>query len=127
LTTNIDLYVTDNGMTDRFTISKTKCSYWGTVGICEVVIKINSVVKSRKFKLKEDLVDEVTVSRDGACYSFTEVGFSAENLFNRFYSEVSVASVYDFPESDLRVTGKVDVLSSVSYELHESTSHYIFL
>jgi len=39
-------------------------------------------------------------------------------LFDGFHREVSVSSINDFEESDLRVTRKVDILSSVSDKLH---------
>jgi hypothetical protein len=38
-----------------------------------------------------------------------------------------VAAVDNLEEGNLRVTGQVDVLSAVGYELHKSSSHFSIL
>jgi hypothetical protein len=75
--------------------------------------------------LEVDAVDEITVSGDGACHLLAEVGETVESLFDGFHREVSVSAVDNFEESYLRVARQVNVLGTVSYELHKSTSHYV--
>jgi len=77
--------------------------------------------------LEVDAVDEITVSGDGAGNLLAEVGETVESLFNGFHGKVGVSAVDNFEESNLWVARQVDVLGTVSYELHKSSSHYVFL
>jgi hypothetical protein len=76
-----------------------------------------------KSDLKVGSVSKIAISGDSAVYSSAEISLSVESLFDGFHCEVSVSSVSYLPEGDLRVTGKVNILSAVSYELHKSSSH----
>jgi len=49
-------------------------------------------------------VSKVTISAYGACYTAAEISLAIESLFDRFHREVSVSSVGNFPESNLRIT-----------------------
>ena len=73
--------------------------------------------------LQVGAVGQITITADSASHTATEVGLAVECLLNRLHSEVSVATVGHLPESNLRVTGQVYVLSTVSDKLHKSTSH----
>jgi hypothetical protein len=76
------------------------------------------LVDLRKCDLKVCAVGEVTVARDGAGDTATEVGLAVESLFNRFDGEVSVAAVGNLPESDLGVAGEINVLGAIGDKLH---------
>ena len=71
-----------------------------------------------KSHLKVSAVGEVTVARDCAGDTATEVGLSVECLFDRFNSEVSVSAVSNLPESDLGVSCEIDVLGAIGDKLH---------
>jgi len=68
--------------------------------------------------LKVDSVGKVAVARNGAYHTVAEISLAIESLFDGFHSKVSVSAVSHFPESDLRVARKIDVLGTVSYKLH---------
>jgi hypothetical protein len=76
--------------------------------------------------LEVDSVDEITISGDGAGHLLTEVGETVEGLFNGFHGEVGVSAVDYLEESNLGVARQVNVLGTVSYKLHKSSSHYVF-
>jgi hypothetical protein len=76
------------------------------------------LVDLRKSYLKVCAVGKVTVARDSASDTATEVGLAVESLFNRFDGEVSVAAVGNLPESDLRVASEINVLGAISDKLH---------
>jgi hypothetical protein len=71
-----------------------------------------------KGDLKVGAVSKVTISADDTGYTATKVSLSVEGLFDRFDGEVGISAISNFPESDLRITSKVNVLSAVGYELH---------
>ena len=68
-------------------------------------------------------MDKITVSRYGTGYFTLEIGSSVESLSDRLHREVGVSAVDNLEESDLGITGKVNVLSPVSDELHKSSTH----
>lgn len=105
LSTNFNLYSLYKSVTDTVNITKSGGNTTSGEG---------SIIQRRKSYLKVYLVNKITITRDGASYLFTEVRFTIEGLFNGFNSKVSTPTVYYFPESDLWVTSKVNVLSSVS-------------
>ena len=75
-------------------------------------------INLRESDLKVGAVGEVAVAADGAGYAAAEISLAVESLLDRLHREVGVATVSHLPESDLRVTGKVNILSAVGYELH---------
>jgi hypothetical protein len=85
----------------------------------------HKLVNLGKSNLKIGAVGKITITADRALNTATEVSLSVESLLDRFNSKVGVASVCNLPESDLGVASKVNVLSAVSDELHESASHFI--
>jgi len=75
-------------------------------------------------KLDVHVTDEITVAgnrdRDAAGVG----GSAVDGLLDVLHSEVSVTLVLSLVKSDLRVTGKVNVLGTVRDELHETASHF---
>jgi hypothetical protein len=112
LTTDLDFDLSDELLTWEIEPTGVDTVVGGTTSVG------HSLVDFRKSDLKVSAVGEVTVARDSAGDTATEVGLSVESLFDRFNSEVSVATVGNLPESDLRVASKVDVLSAISDKLH---------
>jgi hypothetical protein len=68
--------------------------------------------------LKICAVAKITISADCAGNTATEIGLAVESLLNGLHGKVCVASVRDLPESNLRIARKIDILGSVSDELH---------
>lgn len=98
-------------------------------GLDELVSNPISVVVSVQFgesNLNVNTVDEITVSGDGAGYLLVETSGTVEGLVDGLHREVRVSAVHNLEESDLRVTGKVDVLSAIGNELHKSSTHFVF-
>jgi hypothetical protein len=67
--------------------------------------------------------DEIPVASDRDGHTAIGTWGTVDGLFNVFHSEVSVALVDGLEEGNLRVSSQVDVLSTVSDELHETTGH----
>jgi len=75
----------------------------------------DSRLNRRKSYLKVDSVDKVTVSRNSAGNSLTEISSTVKGLFDRFHGEVSVSSVDNLEEGNLRITCKIDILCAIGY------------
>ena len=76
-----------------------------------------------KSHLKVGAVSQITITRNGAGHTATEVSLAVESLLDRLHSEVSVTLVGNLPESDLGVTSQVNVLCAVGDKLHKSSTH----
>jgi hypothetical protein len=87
----------------------------------------HELVDLRESHLQIGSVSEVTVSGDDALNSSSKIGLAVKSLLNRLDGKVSVSSVSNLPEGDLRIAREVHILGSVSYELHKSASHFILL
>ena len=70
------------------------------------------------------VTDEITVTGDSHGDATGISGSTVDGLLDVFHREVSVALVFGLEEGHLRVTGKVDILGAVSYELHKTTGHF---
>lgn len=105
LTSDFNLDVVHDEMTNRVDPSETSC-----VGIADT--------NSGKRGLKIDTVNEITISGNCASYTTSEIGISVECLFNRLHSEIGMTTINYLEVSNLRITSKIDVLCSVSDELH---------
>jgi hypothetical protein len=68
--------------------------------------------------------DEITVAGNGDGHATGVTGGTVDSLFDVFHREVCVATVNRLEESNFGVTGKVDILGTVSDELHETTGHF---
>jgi len=75
-------------------------------------------------KLDVHVADEITVTGDGHGHTAGIGGGTVDGLLDVLHREVSVALVFRLEEGHLRVTGKVDILGAVSYELHKTTGHF---
>jgi len=78
-----------------------------------VASETHKLVDLGECNLKVCAVGKISVSGDDALDTASKVGLSIESLFNRLNRKVSVSAVSNFPESNLRVTSKVNILSSI--------------
>jgi len=79
---------------------------------------LHRLVDFRESDLQVGAVSQITIATDGASDPATKIGLSVKGLFDGFHRKVGVATVSHLPEGNLRVTGKVNILCAVSYELH---------
>ena len=75
-------------------------------------------------KLDVHVTNEITVARNSDGDATRVGGGTVDGLFDVLHREVSVALVFGLEEGYLRVTGKVDILGTVSDELHKTTGHF---
>ena len=80
-------------------------------------------VGSHRGELDVHVTDEITVTGDGDGHAAGIGGSTVDGLLDVLHREVGVALVFRLKKSYLGVTGKVDILGAVSYELHETTGH----
>jgi hypothetical protein len=113
LTTNLYLNLGDELLTGEIQ----PAGVHGTGGASHLLVNLG------ESHLQVGTVGQITIARDSASHTATEIGLTVERLLNRLHSEVSVATVGHLPESNLRVTSKVHVLSAVGNKLHKSTTH----
>ena len=78
---------------------------------------------SVRLELDVHITDEITVAGNGNGNAAGVRGSTVHGLLDVLHSEVSVALILGLVESNLRVTGKVNVLGTVRDELHETASH----
>jgi len=74
-------------------------------------------------ELDVHVVDEVTVARNGDRHATGVGGSTVDGLLDVLHREVCVAAVDRLEESNLGVAGQVDILGTISDELHETTGH----
>jgi len=77
-----------------------------------------------RLEFEVHVTDEITVTGDGDGHATGVGGSTVDGLLDVLHREVSVALVFGLVEGNFGVTGKVDVLSAVSYELHKTTGHF---
>ena len=70
------------------------------------------------------VTDEITVAGDSHGNTAGGAGVTVESLLDVLHREVGVALVLGLVKSYLRVTSKVDILGTISYELHKTTGHF---
>ena len=68
--------------------------------------------------LEVDAVDQVAVALDSAGHLLAEVRSTVERVLDRLHGKVGVTTVNDLKESNLRVTGKVNILGAIGNKLH---------
>jgi len=68
--------------------------------------------------LEVDAVNQITVTGNSAGYLLAEVGRAVEGLLNRLHGEVCVTAVYHLKKSNLRVSRQINILRTISHELH---------
>ena len=67
--------------------------------------------------------DQIPVTRDGDGNAAIGTWGTVNSLFDVFHREVGVTLVHRLEESDFWVTREIDILGTISDELHEATSH----
>jgi hypothetical protein len=108
LTTNLYLNLRDKLLTGEIQ----------PAGIYRASGTLHLLVDLRESNLQVGTVGKITITRDGASYTATEIGLTVECLLDRLHSKVSMATVCDRPESNLWLTSKVNILCAVGDELH---------
>jgi hypothetical protein len=88
---------------------------------------LQSLANLGESNLKVSAVSQITITRDGAGHTATEVGLAIKSLLDRLHGKVSVTLVAHLPESDLGITSKVNVLGAIGDKLHKSSTHYKML
>ena len=83
------------------------------VGARGIVSNSHELVNLRERNLEIGAVSKISVPANNTLDTTTEIGLSVESLFDRLNREVSVPAVRHLPESNLRVTRKVNILSAV--------------
>ena len=78
----------------------------------------------QNLELDVHVADEITVAGNGDGHAAGVGGSTVDGLLDVLHREVGVALVFRLEEGHLRVTGKVNILGTVSYELHETTGHF---
>jgi hypothetical protein len=117
LTTDLNLDVGDEVVTDP--VEPTEL---GTRAIGGLELYL------REGSLEVHAVDQVTIALDSASNLLTEVGGAVERILDGLHGEVSVPAVHYLKKCDLRVTCKVNILSTISYELHKTTTcHFLYI
>jgi hypothetical protein len=93
LTTNLDLNIVDDVVTDP--VEPTEL---GTRTITTLELHL------RESGLEVHTIDQVTITLDGASDLLTEVRGTIERVFDGLHSKVGVTSVHHFEEGNLRIT-----------------------
>jgi hypothetical protein len=75
-------------------------------------------------ELDVHVADEITVAGNSDGDATGVSGSTVDGLLDVLHREVGVALVFRLEEGHLRVTGKVNILGTVRYELHETTGHF---
>jgi len=68
---------------------------------------------------------EITIARDRYRDATGVSGSTVDGLLDVLHSEVSVATINRLEESNLGVASQVDILGTVSDELHETSGHFV--
>ena len=79
----------------------------------------------RERGLEVDAVDQITVALDRARYTLAEARGAVERVLDGLHGEVGVATVNYLEECDLRITCEVNVLGTISDELHKTTTCHL--
>jgi len=80
-------------------------------------------VGSERLELDVHVTDEITVTGDGDGHAAGVGGSTVDGLLDVLHREVGVALVFRLVEGYFGVASQVDILGTVSYELHETTGH----
>jgi len=68
-------------------------------------------------ELDHDIGDQITVTGDLGGHLVAEADGAVDRLLNRLHGEVGVAAVHGLEESNLGVTGEVNILGTIGHEL----------
>jgi hypothetical protein len=118
LTSNLDLDLGNQLLSNKIEPS----------GIDSVIASgLHALVNLRKSHLEVCAVGKVSISGDGAGHTSSKVGLSGECLLDRLHRKVGMASVGHLPESNLGGSGKEHILGAIGDELHQTTSHILWI
>jgi hypothetical protein len=117
----IDTLATDLNLNLRDELFTGEVKPTGIDGAGRVLQRLANLGESN---LKVSAVSQITITRDGAGHTATEVSLAVKSLLDRLHGEVGVTLVANLPESDLGVTSKVNVLGAIGDKLHKSSTHY---
>ena len=81
-------------------------------------------IRGGGLQLDIHVTDEITVAGDSHGNAAGVAGVTVEGLLDVLHREVGVALVFRLVKGYLGVTSKVDILGTVSYELHKTTGHF---
>jgi hypothetical protein len=110
LTTDLDLNHTDELLTG--VVEPTGVSLLAISGSLATATLLTDLGESY---LKVCAVCKITVAGDSALDTAAEIGLTIESLLNRLHGKVSVSAVSYFPESNLRISCKINILCAISY------------
>jgi hypothetical protein len=85
---------------------------------------LHGLVNLGESNLKVSAVSQITITRDGASHTTTEIGLSVKSLLDGLHSKVSVTFVRHLPKGNLGVARKINILGAVSDELHKTSCHF---
>jgi hypothetical protein len=92
-----------------------------------LVSALHGLVNLGESNLKVSAVSQITITRNGAGHTTTEISLTVKSLLDRLHSEVSVTFVRHLPKGNLRVARKINILGAVSYKLHKTSCHFYVL
>jgi len=84
----------------------------------DVGVPLPTITECREFYFENGVCDEIAVAAHGDSRLATETGSTIEYLSDGFNGKVCVTAVNRLEECNFGVTGEVNVLSAVGYELH---------
>ena len=73
------------------------------------------------------LVHQIGVTVNHCRHTLVEIGLTVEGDFNGLHRKVGIALVQHLPEGNLGITGNVDILRTIRHELHQTTTHFVFM
>jgi len=117
LATNLNLDLGDQLLTDKVQPTGIDTVVAGTAGGHHLLVDLG------ESHLQVGAVAKVTITRDGAGDTATEVSLALERLLDGFHRKVGVASVRHLPESNFRSSSEEHVLGTIGNKLKKTTSH----
>ena len=88
-------------------------------------VNTGSVTQCWKVSLKVDLVNKITVARNGARNFATKIYSSIEGLFNRFNGKIRMSPIDNFEKSNLLLYPTFRyIYKGIDYILSEIFAHY---
>ena len=99
----------------------------GQLNVLDGTLGSPALVETRRgrygHEVQVHVADQITVAGNGDRKTTRVTGGAVHDLLDVLHREVSVALVDRLEESNLGVTGEVDILGTVGNELHETTRH----
>lgn len=117
LSTDFNLNVADKNVADVVDPSE------AIVAIINIglLVSDNRALNKGKSDLKVNAMNKITIAGNGASNSLAEVSSSIKDLLNGLHREVSVTTIHNLEKSNLRVSSKINILSAIGDELHQTT------